>query len=56
MEGFKMNKIIKMIFVLIIIFVSLYIQKQQIIKNIKVENIENNQVTLEIDNNCYIYE
>ena len=51
-----MNKIIKMIIVLIIIFVSLYIQKQQIIKNIKVENVENNQVTLEIDNNYYIYE
>ena len=51
-----MNKIIKMIFVLIIIFVSLYIQKQQIIKNIKVESVEDNRVTLEIDNNYYIYE
>lgn len=51
-----MNKIIKMILVLVIIFISLYIQKQQIIKNIKVESVENNQVTLEIDNNYYVYE
>lgn len=51
-----MNKIIKMIFILIIILMSLYIQKQRIIKNIKVENIENNQITLEIDDNYYIYE
>lgn len=51
-----MNKIIKMIFILIIIFVSLYIQKQRIIRNIKVESVENNQVTLEIDDNYYIYE
>ena len=51
-----MNKIIKIIFILIIIFVSLYIQKQIIIKNIKVESVENNQITLEIDDNYYIYE
>lgn len=51
-----MNKIIKMIFILIIIFISLCIQKHQIIKNIKVESVGNNQITLEIDNNYYIYE
>lgn len=50
-----MNKIIKIILIVFIMIICLYVQKQQIIKNIKVENITDNQVILEIDNNYYIY-
>lgn len=51
-----MKKIVNIIIMLIALVVILQVQRQYIIKNIKINNINNNTITLDVNGQLHDYE